>query len=244
MVLRLLFGLTTSLVSGLAVAILLSAVVGRFFSDPADPQSKLSIVEAHRDARSANGKPTTGPTGSDTAPLVLFVRVPETGSEAGLHPAAQRDPAAILPAEHPPAGEPRQLQPTVLTQAPSPDGKELPSSSAIAGLPDENHHQPASLQATPDPPAQPVSLAGVAQARGQISAQEDTPEPAPISEQNAQPVHPKSAKPPEARDARAHVAAGRSTRARPAHALHADHARRGHASSRGTTAIAQHPAQM
>jgi hypothetical protein len=233
MVLRLLFGLTTSLLSGLAVAILLSAVVGQFFSDPADSHPQLSILEARQDVRSAGRPSITGPTSPEIKSVALAVDVPETGQKPTPHPATQQGSEAGAPSDPRPTGQQRQSQRTALAPGPSPNVEPVLSHSQTADFPAES--AAALPKTTPD-------LA----TSSQVSVQEQTTPPAPNSEQNSPAVHPHLARLAEAKDAHARVAAAsRPTRARPlGHAARAEHVHRGHSTARGITAIAQHQAPM
>jgi hypothetical protein len=231
MVLRFLFGLTTSLLSGSAVAILLIATVGQFFSDPTDPQPKPPLVKPYQAAQSTNGEPPARSTTAEIGPATRTGGLPETGLEQASDPPAQQ-----------PTGEPQQ---TVLTQEPSPSTEQGFSTPADADVPAESAQQPASSKPAPVPPTQPLDIAGAGQSIGQVSVQERKPELGPISEQNAHTGDPTFVKPPEAGDAHAGAATGgRSTRAQPvARVHHASHAHRGRSTFQAISAAAQHQAQ-
>ena len=238
MLLRLLFGLTTSLSSGLAVAFVLSIVVEHFFSDPTGFQHNSSISVAHQSARSAKAEASTAPPGSSTEPAALTGRVANTGATTA-RPTPEQD-AGDLQA----AGQSRHPEQPGTTQEASPGREQTLSASASAAVSAESHPDTVpSLPPTPDFAAQVVDVAGPAQPAAQISAQAETSDVRPSNGPGSLPASPVGRKSPEAAGPPARAAAeSRSTRARRAArvAPHAEHAHRGHSTPRGTTAIAQH----
>jgi hypothetical protein len=213
MVLRHLFYVASSLLSGSAVAALFITLVLHFFPDPTDHQ-KPPVMElaAHRDARSPE------PTGSVTRPVTqgglerVAADISPVSRQTQAALEAVPDPVTIVRSNREPSSQQRHPEPTVLTQ------------EAAIDMPAESVQEPTPSTAAPDPATQ-QDIPLVAQ----VSAREREPEP--ISQQNSQAgtsiiatslavgdVHARSA----AGGRATHTRAGAVTRG-----PHAGHARRG-----------------
>jgi hypothetical protein len=89
MVLRFVFRLTGSLLSGAAVTGLFTALVLHFFPDPTDHQKPSGVrLEAHQDVRWAKvpiqPEPPTVPTNAMVQPAVLATGVPAPASSLAV----------------------------------------------------------------------------------------------------------------------------------------------------------------
>jgi hypothetical protein len=227
MVLRFLFGLTISLASGSAVAIVLTAAVGQLFPDPTAYQQKPSLAEPYHDARWVNGKPSVvGPPVQENRTISRATGVPETAPEWTPVASAPPDPEAAV----------RQLPQMVLTQDPSPDREQVLATATAVELPAEGDQEPGSSKAAALP-ANPDAAADRPQSGGQVSVQERRPEPGQTSKQNAHTGDSAAVQPAKAEGA--HTVKGRSTRTR--HVLHVRHAHQGRLQE--ATAAPQHQAQ-
>jgi len=246
MLLRLLFCLTGSLLSGSAVAGLFTALVLHFFPDPTNHQKPSGVkLEAYQGARWAEvpipPESLTVPTSPTVRPAALAAGAPEpaTSSAADIRqfeaalkvapdPSAQQDPVAFLRLKRQLSGQQQHLGPTVATQDGSRDTEQVFSISVATGILSDRIRAPAPSNAAADPPTQQDEFAGAAQPSAEVSAQERKPEPGPISQQNSQDRKPTITTSLVARDGRARAAAGsRATRAGQVDGgAHADHAHR------------------
>ena len=232
MLLRLLFCLTGSLLSGSAVAGLFTALVLHFFPDPTNHQKPSGVkLEAYQGARWAEvpipPESLTVPTSPTVRPAALAAGAPEpaTSSAADIRqfeaalkvapdPSAQQDPVALLRLKRQLSGRQQHLGPTVATQDGSRDTEQVFSISVATGILSDRIRAPAPSNAAADPPTQQDEFAGAAQPSAEVSAQERKPEPGPISQQNSQDRKPTITTSLVARDGRARAAAGsRATRA-------------------------------
>ena len=203
MLLRFLFCLTGSLLSGSAVAGLFTALVLHFFPDPTNHQKPSGVkLEAYQGARWAEvpirPDSLTVPTSPTVRPAALAAGAPEpaTSSAADIRqfeaalkvapdPSAQQDPVAFLRLKRQPSGQQQHLGPTVATQDGSRDTEQVFSTSVATGTLADSIRAPGPSNAAADPPTQQDEFAGAAQPSAEVaevSAQEPKPEPGPISQ--------------------------------------------------------------
>jgi hypothetical protein len=240
MVLRFLFCLTSSLLSGSVVAVLFTAMVQYAFPDDADGHRgpTLANLAAKEESRAARpplrSEPVTEPAHREVPPVMISAGANEFPAPKSA-PAAPAEPNP-LPAfgSGPPLPE-QQRHPelTILTQEAAQNRGHLLAAPGAPGLLPENA-PPAELPgAIPDPPAQPGKLAGVAQPSTELPTQERNPAPGPAGQRNAQDRKPASAVSRNAKDAHVRATAGghatrnrqttRASHADRAHQRQADH---------------------
>ena len=199
MVLRFLFRLTGSLLSGAAVTGLFTALVLHFFPDPTDHQKPSGVrLEAHQDVRWAKvpiqPEPPTVPTSAMVQPAVLAAGVPAPASslavdirpqprqfqaalEVAPDPSAQQDRVAILRLIRQPSGQQQHPEPTMATQEGSQDRERDFSAPVAADEPADRIRELAPSNATPGYQTRQDELAVAAQPVALVSVQEPKPEP-------------------------------------------------------------------
>ena len=199
MVLRFLFRLTGSLLSGAAVTGLFTALVLHFFPDPTDHQKPSGVrLEAHQDVRWAKvpiqPEPPTVPTNAMVQPAVLATGVPAPASslavdirpqprqfqaalEVAPDPSAQQDRVAILRLNRQPSEQQQHPEPTMATQEGSQDRERDFSAPVAADEPAYRIRELAPSNATPGSQTRRDELAGAAQPVALLSVEEPKPEP-------------------------------------------------------------------
>ena len=195
MVLRFLFRLTSSLLSGAAVTGLFTALVLHFFPDPTDHQKPSGVkLEAHQDVRwkaPIQPEPPTVPTSAMVQPAVLAAGVPAPASSSAVDirpqprqfraalevapdPSAQQDRVAILRLIPQPSGQQQHPEPTLATQEGSQDKERDFSAPVAADEPADHIRELAPSNATPGSQTRQDELADAGQP---VSGQEPKPEP-------------------------------------------------------------------
>jgi hypothetical protein len=175
MVLRFLFGLAGSLLSGSVVAVLFTVIVQHAFPDAAAdrtrPLVKLAANDDERSPRiSRQIEPATGPSHPDI--------------QAAPDPVAHPDLSPSLQSDAQPAGQSSEV--TVLTQEAAQNRDQLLAASGAAGLLAERPQAAEASEGTPAPPPSPDKLAGVAQPTTNLPTQERDPAAGPVTQRNAQ----------------------------------------------------------
>jgi hypothetical protein len=225
MVMRFLFGLTGSLLSGSVVAVLFTALMQYVFPDTAEYQKPPSLnVAAPRNGLTARmfGMPEQSTRPSPSAALTAGILEPTRSSEA--NPPAREDPVAPNHgANTGAAGLRPQPEPAALAQAGAQSKEQLLSASAPADLLTPSERDAEASTTSPDRPPQQGETARGTQPVAEVSAPGQSPEPSSVGQQEVL-----GNKPTKAGDVPGRAAAGsRPTRARSVnHTARAEHAHR------------------
>jgi hypothetical protein len=225
MVMRFLFGLTGSLLSGSVVAVLFTALMQYVFPDTAEYQKPASLhVVAPRDGLTARmiGMPEQPASPRASAALTAGIREPARSSE--VNPPAREDPVAPGHGSNTgAAGLPPHPEPAALAQAGAQSKEQLLSASAPADLLTQSERDAEAPTTSPDRPPQQDETAHGMQPIAEASAPGQNPEPSSLGHQEAS-----GNKPTKAGDVPGRSAAGsRSTRGRSVnHTAWAEHAHR------------------
>jgi len=233
MVMRFLFCLTSSLLSGSVIAVLLTAVVQHAFPEASENQQPaLGALATNQDGRPAKVPQQREPATEQTSPEIRAVALrngapeppaPEQTTDATV----QQDSFSVL-RSRPGSSVERERYPefAVLTQQAAQNRGQLLAASGTTGLLEEGVQEAQATEAAPDPPKQPDKLAGIAQPTTGPPTQERDPATDPLIQQNARDHKPTTAASPVARGAHVRTAIGsRTTRSRQmTRGSHADHA--------------------
>jgi len=234
MVLRFLFCLTSSLLSGSAVAVLFTALMQHTFPDVADnPLPPLVNWAANQRERSVavrpQPEPATEPTHAEAQPTPLSRSAPGPRVlEAANDPAVHQNPFPALQSSAQAATQQRYPEFIILTQEAAVDRGQL--LAAPGALPILAGRLPAveATEAAPDPPPQQDQLASVAQPTADQPMQQKDSVGGSVTQWNARDQGPTIAASVVAADAHARATTGgHATRGRlMTRASHADHVHR------------------
>ena len=172
MVMRFLFGLTGSLLSGSVVAVLFTALVQYVFPDTAEYQKPPSLhVAAPRDGLTARmfGVPEQSASPRASAALTAGIREPARSSE--VDPPAREDPVAPNHGSNTgAAGLQPHPEPAALAQAGAQSKEQLLSASAPADLLTQSERDAEAPTTSPDRPPQQDETAHGMQSVAEVSA--------------------------------------------------------------------------
>jgi hypothetical protein len=235
MVMRFLFCLTSSLLSGSVVAVLFTAMVQYAFPDDADGHRgpTLANFAAEEERRAAKPplrpEPVADQAHQEVPPVLISGRADGLpAAKSASNTSAEQNPSPSLRSGPQPEEQQRHPELTILTQEAAQNRGHLLAAPGAPGLLPENA-PPAELPgAIFDPPAQPGKLAHVAQPSTELPTQDRNPAPGPAAPQNVQDQKAASAVSRNAKDAHVRATAGgHATRNRQTtRASHADRAQR------------------
>jgi hypothetical protein len=237
--LRFLFCLTSSLLSGSAVAVLFTAIMQHAFPDAAEnptaPLVNLAAVQHERSVQvPPKPEPATGPSPTEIQSAPLSRGVPDPGVlEVATDPAAHQNPLPVLPSNARAVAQQRHPELTALTEEAAQDRGQLLAASVATHLLAERTLTAEASEAAPGPQTQPDKLASVAQP---TPLQERDPVVDSTTQRNTRDHKRTVVASPVAEDTHVRAAAGGAhpTRSRlMTHASHAGHAHRRQASRSG-----------